>query len=114
MIYKPSLKSYPSKTPKVEYPIHFEVRFVSANSHFRWKHNYIPVGKTLADEYVGLEEVMDGIWVVYFSWKRLGFLDERKMRIIDDLGRLKRCNVEPMCLYKCVTYVPFSSSFYLK
>ena len=93
MIYKPSLKSYPSKTPKVEYPIHFEVRFVSANSHFRWKHNYIPVGKTLADEYVGLEEVMDGIWAVYFSWKRLGFLDERKMRIIDDLGRLKRCNV---------------------
>jgi hypothetical protein len=36
---------------------------------------------------------MDGIWAVYFSWKRLGFLDERKMRIIDDLGRLKRYKV---------------------
>ena len=54
---------------------------------------------------------MDGIWAVYFSWKRLGFLDETKMRIVDDLGRLKRLNVQPMCLYKSVTYVPFSSFF---
>jgi len=93
MIYKPSLKSYSSKAPKVEYPSHFEVRFVSANVFFRWNHNYIPVGKILVYEYVGLEEVMDGVWAVYFSWKRLGFLDERKKRIIDDLGRLKRLNV---------------------
>ena len=49
-------------------------------------------------EYIGLEEVMNGIWAVYFSWKRLGFLDEKKMRIIDDLGRLKR--------KKSVTHVP--------
>jgi putative transposase len=93
MIYKPSLRTYPSKTPKVEYPAHFEVRFVSANHCFRWNHNAVPISSTLVHEYVGLEEVMDGIWAVYFSWKRLGFLDVRKMRIKDDLGRLKRCKV---------------------
>lgn len=93
MIYKHSFKRYPSRIPKVEYPSHFEVRYVSANKCFRWNHNAVAISSTLIHEYVGLEEVMDGIWAVYFSWKRLGFLDERKMRIIDDLGRLKRCNL---------------------
>jgi hypothetical protein len=93
MIYKPSLKSYPSKAPKVEYPPHFEIRFVSANCCFRCNHNAVAASSTLIHEYVGLEEVVDGIWAVYFSWKRLGFLDERKMRIIDDLGRLKGCKL---------------------
>ena len=97
-VYKPSLEEYPSKIPSVEYPDHFEVRFVSANHCFRWNHRAVPVSSTLVHEYVGLEEVMDGIWAVYFSWKRLGFLDEKKMRIIDDLGRLKR--------KKSVTHVP--------
>ena len=66
---------------------------MSANHCFRWNHNAVPISSTLVHEYIGLEEVMDGIWAVYFSWKRLGFLDVRKMRIKDDLGRLKRCKV---------------------
>jgi putative transposase len=97
-VYKHSLKEYPSRVPDVDYPDHFEVRFVSANHCFRWNHKAVPIGSVLVHEYVGLEEVMDGIWAIYFSWKRLGFLDEKKMRIIDDLGRLKR--------KKSVTYVP--------
>ncbi len=97
-VYKPSLKEYPSRVPSVDYPDHFEVRFVSANHCFRWNHKAVPIGSVLVHEYVGLEEVMDGIWAIYFSWKRLGFLDEKKTRIIDDLGRLKRI--------KSVTYVP--------
>ena len=97
-VYKPSLKEYPSKVPGVDYPDHFEVRFVSANHCFRWNHKAVPISSVLVHEYVGLEEVMDGIWAIYFSWKRLGFLNEKKMRIIDDLGRLKRI--------KSVTHVP--------
>lgn len=93
MIYKPSSKSYPSKIPKVEYPAHFEKRRVTTNNCFCWRHHWVPIGTILVHEYIGLEEVMDGIWAVYFSWKRLGFLDERRMRIIDDLGRLKRYKV---------------------
>lgn len=92
-VYRPSLKKYPSKVPDVDYPDHFEVRFVSANKCFRWKHRAVASSSALVHEYVGLEQVMDGVWAVYFSWKRLGFLDEKKMRIIDDLGRLKRKKV---------------------
>jgi len=48
------------------------------------------IARSAVKAIVGIEQVMDGIWAVYFSWKRIGFLDERKMCIIDNLGRLKR------------------------
>jgi hypothetical protein len=38
--------------------------------------------------------VQDGQWDVYFGVKRLGRLDERHMRIEDELGRLRRCTRE--------------------
>ena len=42
-------------------------------------------------EYVGLEEIADGIWNVYFGPLKLGRLNERHMRIEDEDGRLARC-----------------------
>jgi hypothetical protein len=44
-------------------------------------------------EYVGLEEIADGIWNVYFGPLRLGRLRERHMRIEDEYGRLYRRHV---------------------
>lgn len=44
-------------------------------------------------EYVGLEEIDNGIWNVYFGPLKLGRLDERQMRIEDQYGRLKRKTV---------------------
>ena len=46
-------------------------------------------------EYVGLEEVGDGLWDVYFGALRLGRLHERYMRIEDAYGRLKRRGQRP-------------------
>ncbi len=41
-------------------------------------------------EYVGLEEIDDGIWNVYFGPLKLGRLLEKHMRIEDAFGKLKR------------------------
>jgi hypothetical protein len=41
-------------------------------------------------EYVGLEEIDDGVWDVYFGPLRLGRLHDRLMRIEDAYGRLRR------------------------
>jgi putative transposase len=41
-------------------------------------------------EYVGLEEINDGIRNVYFGPLKLGRLHERRMRIEDAYGRLYR------------------------
>ncbi len=45
---------------------------------------------TLEGEYVGLEEVDDGVWDVYFGTVRLGQMDERTFTIQDALGNRMR------------------------
>ena len=65
----------------MEYPGHFQVRYVSRNGGVRWHNRWVNVSHVLAEEYVGLEEVADGIWSVYFGPVLLGRFDERELRI---------------------------------
>jgi transposase InsO family protein len=93
-IYQPSLRHMPKKLPQVEYPSHFEVRLVSKNCGIRWKDSWrkgrVCVSHLLAGEYVGLEEVDNGLWNVYFGPVWLGRLDEKTMQIIDKKGNYQR------------------------
>jgi len=93
-LYRPSPREMPEKIPPFEYPDRFELRYVSANGGIRWKnHTWVNVSTVCIGEYVGLEEIDDGIWNVYFGPLKLGRLNERHMRIEDQYGRLKRKNV---------------------
>jgi putative transposase len=92
-LYEPSSRQMPNKIPPLEYPDRFEVRYVSANGGIRWNKGWVNVSITCVGEYVGLEEIDDGIWNVYFGALKLGRLLERHMRIEDAFGRLKRHNV---------------------
>ena len=89
-MYQPSLRPMPSKLPPLEYPDRFEVRYVSANGGIRWNKAWVNVSTTCIGEYVGLEEIDDGIWNVYFGALRLGRLLERSMKLEDAYGRLYR------------------------
>ena len=91
-LYQSSPREMPNKIPALEYPDRFEVRYVSANGGIRWKKDWVNVSITCVGEYVGLEEIDDGIWNVYFGPLKLGRLLERHMRIEDAFGRLKRHN----------------------
>ncbi len=91
--YSASPREMPNKLPPLEYPDRFEVRYVSANGGIRWKRDWVNVSIVCAGEYVGLEEIDDGIWNVYFGPLKLGRLLERHMRIEDEYGRLQRKNV---------------------
>ena len=88
--YHPSPRPMPDRLAPLEYPDRFEVRYVSANGGIRWNHRWVNVSTVCVGEYVGLEEIDDGIWNVYFGPLRLGRLLERHMRIEDAYGRLKR------------------------
>jgi putative transposase len=92
-LYEASTRAMPTKLPPLEYPDRFEVRYVSANGGIRWNKQWVNVSTVCAGEYVGLEEIDDGLWNVYFGPLKLGRLIERQMRIEDALGRLKRVNV---------------------
>ncbi len=92
-VHRSSRREMPNKLPALEYPDRFETRYVSANGGIRWNSDWINVSIVCAGEYVGLEEIDDGIWNVYFGPLKLGRLLERHMRIEDIYGRLKRHNV---------------------
>jgi putative transposase len=79
--YAPSPRPYPAQLPELVYPAHYERRYVSANGGIRWKNQWVNVSHVLAGEHVGLEEVADGVWSVYFGPELLGRFDERDGRI---------------------------------
>ena len=88
--YRASAREMPDKLPPLEYPDRFEVRYVSANGGIRWNRDWINVSTVCIGEYVGLEEIDNGIWNVYFGALKLGRLIERHMKIEDAFGRLSR------------------------
>ncbi len=89
-LYTPSNHEYPTRLQSLDYPGHFETRLVSRNGGFRWNSTRVPITHTLEGEYVGLEEVDDGLWDVYFGPVRLGQMDERTLTIQDALGNCRR------------------------
>lgn len=93
--YVPSPRPYPENLPPVEYPAHFEVRRVANNSCLRWRSRPIHVTNVLAGEYVGLEEIDNDVWDVYFGPVKLGQLD-------DELGKIVDVNGKPYRTKKCI------------
>ncbi len=89
-VHTKSPRPFPTKLPQIEYPAHFEVRRVSHNSGFRWRSKHVNASGVLIDEYIGLEEVDNGIWDVYYGPIWLGRLNERIMKIEDRYGRFER------------------------
>lgn len=89
-VYHPSPRKMPKRLPQIEYPAHYEVRRVSNNCGIRWKHRHICVSQVLAGDYVGLEEIDDGIWDVYYGPVWLGKFFEKMMKIEDEQVKLQR------------------------
>lgn len=88
--YRSSGRPMPDKLLGPEYPDRFEVRLVSGNGGIRWHKHWINVSSVLTGEYVGLEEVAEGVWDVYYGPMKIGRMHERLLRIEDSLGRLRR------------------------
>ncbi len=91
-IYSP--REYKEKIDEWVYPSHCQVRRVCKNGALRWRSvKWVMVSTTLNDKFVGLEELGEGIWRIFFRQKLLGYFDEKTLRIMDEIGRLKRAYV---------------------
>jgi putative transposase len=93
--YEPSPREMPSRLPEIDYPPHLELRYVSMNGGIRFKKRWVNISHVLKREYVGLEEVGDAVWDVYFGPLRLGQFNERHWKLEDALGRRARKRVLP-------------------
>lgn len=76
-IYKVTARRELHMVPPASYPTHFILRKVSGNSAFRWHSRAIFVTHSLAGESVGIEEVEDGIYSVWYRHFLLGRFNER-------------------------------------
>ena len=76
-LWQPSSRPYPTHTLSPQYPGHYEKRLVSNAGCFRFKKRAVFLSQALRQEWIGLEEVDDGLWSVYFYDVLLARLDER-------------------------------------
>ena len=90
--YQPSPRPYPRRLPALKYPSHYELRRVSHNGGIRWHTRWVNVSQTLGGEWIGLIEIDDGEWDVYFGPLHLGRFHERTITIDDALHRQDRLN----------------------
>jgi transposase InsO family protein len=89
-LYSPSPRKKPRQLLQPQYPAHFEQRLVSANGCIRWLKHAVSLSSALIGEIVGLENVDEGQWDVYYGALRLGRLHDKHMRIEDHMARLHR------------------------
>lgn len=78
--YRPSLRPYPRQLPQIEYPEYFRVAQTYPNGMISFESTQWYISGCLISERVGLEEVDDDRWKVYFGPVALGILDVRNTR----------------------------------
>jgi len=71
-IYQASSRIMPARIETYDYPSHFLVRRVSRAGTIRVFHNQVFVSNTLQEDYVGLEEVDDGVYDLFFCFYQIG------------------------------------------
>jgi transposase InsO family protein len=87
-VYEPSSRALPRRVEPYEYPGHYLVRRVSRSGTIRVLHRQIFVSNTLQEDYVGLEEVDDGVYDLYFCFYQIGRYELRKNKINDVVSRV--------------------------
>ncbi len=85
-LYVPSGRAYTGVLPTLEYPGHFLVKRVTNAGTIRFKTRLLYLSTALKAHRVGLEEVADGIWSLYFCEVLLGRIDERRPVVNGQLG----------------------------
>lgn len=80
-VYTPSARSYPMKLKPVEYAGNMVVRSVRHNGEIKWKGQFLYLTQVLSKDRVGLKQVDEGLWEIYFSCYLLGTFDERTGKI---------------------------------
>jgi len=73
--YAPSLRAFPSSLPAIDYDPDFEVRRVQDNGRIKLKGRRYFVGKAFCGDPVGLRQVGETLWDVYYCHQRIVQID---------------------------------------
>jgi putative transposase len=81
-VYVPSPRPYPAVLPQMSYPDDMQLRWVKHQGDIKWKHRHVYLSATLAGELVGLRQIDDSLWDIYFGPIRLAQLDTAHTKLI--------------------------------
>ena len=85
-----STRPFPEKIPSFDYDSNWRVHKVTQNGAIRWKSYYwVYLTASLKGKYVGIEELGNGIWKVFYRNVFLGFFNENELRNKDQHTRLE-------------------------
>ena len=87
-LYTPSLRKMPKTVATYDYPGHYLVRKVSRQGAIRAFKNQIFVASPLSEQYVGLEEIDDGIYDVFFCFYHIGRYHHGQNKLADVISRV--------------------------
>ncbi len=87
-LYQASSRAMPKRIEPYEYPGHYLVRRVSRAGTIRVFHNQIFVSNTLHEDYVGLEEVDDGVYDLYWCFYQIGRYELKTNKIHDIVSKV--------------------------
>jgi len=80
-IHSFSARPYPERIPNFDYNFKMKVLKVTMNGSIRWKSYYwVYISSALHGKYVGIEDLGNGIWRVYYRSVFLGYFDEKNLR----------------------------------
>ncbi len=87
-LYEPSFRSMTRRIEPYDYPAHHLVRRVSRDGTIRVLGKQVFVSSTLQEDEVGLEEVDDGVYDLYFCFYQIGRYHLQDNRIEDIVSRV--------------------------
>ena len=79
-VVKQYRRPYPERLPEIEYPASFTVRRVRSNGYIKWLGQEVFVGEVLVGDRVGLVQVDDRLWELYFGNRHLADWCDRLQR----------------------------------
>jgi len=87
-VYQSSSRTMPKRIETYDYPSHYLVRRVSRAGTIRVLRRQTFVSNTLQEDYVGLEEVDDGVYDLYFCFYQIGRYELRQNKIHGVVSRV--------------------------
>ncbi len=79
--YAASPRAYPARLPKPEYPEVMRVRSVFRGGQFFWNYQHVFLSKALGSERVGLLQMDDRYWHIYFAAFPIARFDSYRLRV---------------------------------
>ncbi len=81
-LYQTSNREYPLLAPDIEYPGDMLIRRIKAQGDLSWKGRHVYLSETLAGETVGLRQVSERLWDIYFAHIKLAQLDSHTQKLV--------------------------------